>query len=216
MQIFKQGYKVSGTERSVNTAGFQDRLNYEKVKALKMLKNDMEYAVMRGSLASGQSNVARRLAGIKVSLSLITSASGISMTEVHLNDFLQLVWDNTATQVNALYGGMYMKRKISAFTGGATKQVQVTDRRLINSVDVYEADAASVVKLFAHRYVTVAGDTNYDLVGLNEDLFKIAYLRKPEDQVSGLAGDWEGGNMVAEMTLETRHYNGGFWAQKLL
>jgi len=216
-QIFKQGYKVSETERAVNTAAFDDRLNYEKVKALKMLKNDMEYAVVRGSLASGQSNVARRLAGIKVSLSLLTSASGISMTETHLNDFFQTIWDNTATQVNAVYGDMYMKRKISAFTGGATKNVSVVDRRLISAVDIYEADAAQVVKLFAHRYISISGtDTNHDLLSLNEDYFKIAYLRKPEDQVSAKAGDWSGGNMVTEMTLEIRHPQAGHWAKLLL
>jgi hypothetical protein len=210
-QIFTQGYKVSETERAVDTAGFNDRYQYEIVKALKMLKNDMEYAVLRGSLASGSGTDARQLRGIKLSLSLITSQSGISLTEAILNDYFEKVWTNASCQVTAVYGAMYMKRKISAFTGGATKNVNVTDKRLINAVDVYEADAASVVKLFAHRYVTVSGDTNYDLVGLNEDYWKIAYLRKPQSTEMGKAGDYTGGNIVTEMTLENRHPNAGFW-----
>lgn len=216
-QIFKQGFKISDSERAVDTAAFNDRYNYEQTKAMKLLKNDMEYALMRGSLASGQTNVARRCRGIKASLSLITAQSGISLTETMLNDYFQNVWDNTSTQVNAVYAPMYLKRKISAFTGGATKNVEVSDRRLINAVDVYQADAASNVKLFAHRYVSISGtDTNYGLVGIDEDLFKIAYLRKPVTKEAVDGGDYTGGNIVTELCLENRHYNAGFWADQHL
>jgi len=214
-QIFREAYQVSDTERAVNTAAFNDRFAYEATKALKELKNDMEYAVMRGSLACGTGSAARHLKGIKNFLSLVTSQSGTSLTETILNDYLQLVWDN-GTTVNAIYGGMYIKRKISAFTAGATKNVDVKDRRLINAVDVYEADAAPMVKLFAHRYVTVSGDTNYDIVGINEDLFKIAYLRKPFTRELAKTGDATKGEVVAEATLECLHQHGGFWGQKHL
>ena len=101
-----------------------------------MIKNDMEYAVMRGSLATGTGTGARQLEGLKRSLSLITNQSGVSLTEAILNDYFQLVWDNTSTEVNAVYGDMYMKRKISAFTAGATKNFDQNDRRLINAIDI--------------------------------------------------------------------------------
>jgi len=212
-QIIKQGYNISDTERSTDNAGFEDRYRYEQVKAMKMWKNDAEYSLMRGSLASGQTNVARLLRGVKDSLSLITAQSGISMTETMLNDYFQAVWDNTSTMVNAVYCPMYMKRKISGFTAGATKNVNSADKRLINTVDVYEADAASVVKLFAHRYVSISGtDTNYGVVCINEDMFKVAYLRKPFLQEIAKTGDFSGGNVVGELTLENHHYNCGYWA----
>jgi len=115
--------------------------------------------------------------------------------------------------VNAVYCPMYHKRKISGFTGGATKNVDVTDKRLINSVDIYEADAASIVKLFAHRYVSISGtDTNYGIVAINEDMFKVAYLRKPFLQDIAATGDFTGGNVVGELCLENQHYNAGVWA----
>ena len=214
-QIFRQAYQVSDTERAVNTAAFNDRFAYEATKALKMLKNDMEYALMRGSLACGSGSAARQLKGIKNWLSLVTSQSGTSLSEDILNDYLQLVWEN-GTEVNAIYGGMYMKRKISGFTAGATKQVDIKDRRLINAVDVYEADAARLVKLFAHRYVTVSGDTNYDIVGINEDMFRIAYLRKPFTRELAKTGDATKGEVVAEATLECLHQHAGFLGQKHL
>ena len=216
-QIFKRGYKVSGTQQAVDHAGYEDRYNHERVKALTVLKSEMEYALMRGTLASGQTNVARRMRGVKASLSLITSPSGISLTETILNDYFQLVWDNTSTLVNAVYTDMYMKRKISGFTAGATKNFDQNDRRLINAVDVYEADAAKVVKLFAHRYVSISGtDTNHGLVAINEDMFKVSWLRKPFVKDVDDGGDYEGGNIIAECCLENAHYNAGVWADKHL
>jgi len=217
-QIFKQGYKVADTERAVDEAGFEDRYNYEKTKALALLKNDMEYSLVRGSLASGSGTGARQLRGIKASLSLITAQSGVSLSETALNDYLQLVWDNTSTEVNAIYCDMYMKRKISGFTANSTKNVNADDRRLVNAVDVYEADAAKMVKLFAHRYVSISGtDTNHGLFGINEDMFKIAYLRKPTTkEEDGTGADYSGGNIITELTLENAHYNAGFWADQQL
>jgi hypothetical protein len=128
----------------------------------------------------------------------------------------QLVWDNTGIQVNAVYGDMYIKRKISAFTANATKYFTQDDRRLINAIDVYQADAASMVKLFAHRYVTVSTDTNHDIVAINEDFFKIAYLRKPTIEQLAKVGDSTDGQVVVEATLEPQHYNAGVWDAQVL
>jgi len=215
-QIFREAFKVSDTEKSVNTAGFSDRYAYEATKALKELKNDMEYALMRGTIVCGDATAAARtLRGIKYSLSLITAQSGVSLTEAILNDYLQNVWAE-GTEVNALYGGMYLKRKISAFTANSTMNLDAKDRRLVNAIDIYQADAARLVKLFAHRYVYVSGDTNYDLVGINEDLFRVAYLRKPFTRELAKTGDAEKGEVGCECTLENLHYNAGFWSSQHL
>jgi len=211
-QIFKQGFRVSDTERAVNTAAFNDRYQYEATKALKMIKNDMEYALMRGSYATGTGSAARQLRGVKLSCSLVTNQSGTSLSETILNDIFQMMWTNTGIQVNAVYGSMYLKRKISAFSANATKYFTQDDRRLINAIDVYQADAASMVKLFAHRYVTVSGDTNYDLVALNEDFWKVAYLRKPTVIQTAKVGDSTDGQVTVEATLENQHPQAGVYS----
>lgn len=209
-QIIRQGFSVSDTERNVNQAGFNDRYAYESTKAMKEWKQDAEFAILRGSMACGSGSAARRLKGIKAWLTLTTSQSGTSLTETLLNDRLQAVWDN-GTEVNALYVPMYMKRKISGFTAGSTKFTQNDDRRLVNAVDVYQADAAKMVKLFAHRFVSgQVGDTNYDVLGINEEFFKIAYLRKPQIRELAKTGDATNGEVVAEFTLECLHDAAGF------
>jgi len=210
-QIFRQGYMVSDTERAVNTAAFNDRYAYEGIKALKMLKNDMEYAVMRGSLACGAAT-AGQLKGIKNWLSIVTSQSGVSLTEATLNSYLQTVWEN-GSEVNAIYSGVYIKRKISAFTANATKNFDQSDKRLVNVIDIYESDTSPIVKLFKHRHVTVSGDVNYDIVGINEELFKVAYLRKPFDREIPRTGDSTKGEVVCEATLECLHQHAGFVGQ---
>ena len=214
-QIVGKNYVVSDTERAVDNAGFEDRLAYEATKAMKSWKQDVEFALMRGTLVCGNGTTARSMLGIKNWLSNVTSQSGTSLTETMLNDYLQAVWDD-GVEVDAIYAPMYLKRKISGFTAGATKNVETTDRRLVNAVDVYQADAAQNVKLFAHRYVTVSGDTNYDLVGIKEDMFKIAYLRKPKTTPLARTGDASKEQLVGEMTLECLHQNAGFKALAVL
>lgn len=210
-QIVRVGFDVSDSERAVDTVGFNDRYAYETQKALKEWKQDLEYALMRGSLVCGSGSAARQLGGIKSWFTAhnITAQSGVSLSETILNDYLQNVWDD-GTEVNALYLPMYHKRKISAFTSGATKYVDLIDRRLVNAVDVYEADAAKMIKLFAHRYVRIAADTNYDVVGINEDYFKISYLRKPFVREIPRTGDSTKGEVVGEATLECLHQDAGF------
>lgn len=208
-QIFRQGFKVSETERAVNTAAFNDRYQYEAAKALKMIKNDLELALMRGSMLCGTGAIQGQLAGVKNWLSVVTSQSGISLSEAILNTYFQLVWDNGA-EVDAVYVPMTLKRRISGFTAGATKNVQNNDKRLVNTVSVYEADAARMVKLFPHRHVTISGDTNNDIVGLAEDYWKVAYLRKPKQIDRPASGDYKGGEIVMEATMECRNGFAGF------
>lgn len=217
-QIVRVGYEVSDSERAVVAAGFKDRFTYEAQKALKEWKNDAEYALMRGSLVCGTGSAARKLKGIKMFLlsNNYTNASGTSLTETLLNDRFQNVWDD-GSEVNALYLPMYMKRKVASFTGAATdKNIDAGDKRLVNAVNVYEADAAKMVKMFPHRYVTISTDTNYDVVGIDESKFKVAYLRKPETRELAKAGDSTRGEVVGELTLECLHNNAGFWAEKML
>lgn len=215
-QIIRIPFSVSDTERRVVSAGFNDRYTYESTKAMKEWKQDHEFAVLRGSLACGSGSAARQMKGIKNWVANVTSQSGTSMTETMLNDYLQAVWDD-GTQVNAIYAPIYLKRKISGFTAGTTKFTTADDKRLTNAVDVYQADAASMVKLFKHRFMSgQSGDINYDLLGINEEFFRIDYLRKPVVRELAKTGDATNGEIVGESTVACLHNDAGFLTQRLL
>lgn len=218
-QIIRHAFRISDSERATLAAGMGDRIAYETKKELANWKNSAEFAVMRASLACGSGSSARQMRGIKSWISLAggnyTSASGVSLTELRLNDRFQDCWDD-GVQIDAVYCSMPIKRKISAFGTGLTKNVKADDRRLVNAVDVYESDAAKMVKLFPHRYVTVSGDVNYDIVGIQEDMWKVAYLRKPEVKERAITGDAMPMEVVGELTLECLNQNAGFWEQRIL
>jgi len=216
-QILQQSFLVSDTEESVDKANFNSRYQYEATKALKMIKNDLEYSLIRGVQPStmGTESYAGVMQGIKTFLCLTCTYSGTSLTELQLNDYLQNVWD-AGTEVNAIYCPMALKRRISGFTANATKYFDQNDKRLVNSIDVYSSDAAKMVKLFPHRHVSIAADTNYDIIGINEDLFKVAYLRKPVIREMAKTGDATKGNIVMEATLECLHPHAGFLRSQCL
>lgn len=213
-QIMEKVYDVTDSERAVMSAGFDDRLAYEADKAFRSLSNDAEFALMRGSLVCGSGSTARQLKGIKnwFTSNNYTDQSGISLSETILNDYFQSVWDD-GTMVNAVYAPMRLKRRISGFTAGSTKNVDAQDRRLFNAVDIYQADAAQNVRLFAHRYVQQSADTNFDIVGINEDLFKIAFLRRPKTEPLAKTGDSTEERVVTEFTLECYHEDAGFFSE---
>lgn len=225
-QIFSRTAKISGSETAdaLNRVG-GNRMNRELTKKMKTLKGDIEFALIRGSIASGVASnsaaSARRLKGVKNWITTnVTNHSGTSLTETILNDLFQMVWDKGAN-VDAVYTPMKGKRRISAFTAGSTKNIDAKDRRLVNSVDVYESDAAKLVKLFAHRYVTTGigvGDTSltgvnksdyvttatpgFDVLGLQEDTWATAWYRKPFTKALAETGDYQSKQLVTEVTLE--------------
>ena len=229
-QIFSKTASVSGTESAVTRVG-GDRMAMEIVDKLKAMKNDIEFALVRGSIASGVasnsgSGSARQLKGIKnwfdgTATTNTSNYSGATLTETVLNDMFEAVWTNSGKEVNAVYTTMKGKRRISGFTAGNTKNVDADDKRLVNSVDVYESDAARMVKLFAHRYVTVSGDygttatPGFDVIALNEGSWAIAYLqgREPMTQDLATTGDKKSKQILTELTLECRGARSNYYGK---
>lgn len=215
-QIFAKTAQVSGSENADNLKRVSGkRMNRELVKKMKAMKNDIELALIRGTIASGAaSNTtanARRLKGVKSWITTNTSNySGVSLTETILNDIFEAQW-NQGAQADTVYSSMKGKRRISSFTAGATKQIPYDDRRLILAIDVYQSDAAKMVKLFPHRHVTRAADygttatPGFDLLSLVEDTWGTAWYRRPFTQDLAITGDYVAKEMITELTLEARN-----------
>lgn len=205
-QIISQTYRVSGTERDVDMAGMSDPLDYQAAKALRQWKNSLEYSLILSTIASGSSGVAREMAGIgAVVTSHYTNLnSGTSLSETLFNSLVAASWvdvgnDNVFDMVLVPMG---LRQKISTFTAGSTRYVDASDRRLTRPVMVYESDGG-VHRIFAHKdaynSTTTPGPT---LLGIKENKFRIAYLRKPKREALSKDGDRENGQIVGEATLE--------------
>jgi len=207
-QIIAMSFQVSGTESAVSVAGMGDPYAYQQAKALKNWKNNLEYALLRGSLVSGASGTARNMIGIDSVTTSHTTArnSGTSLSETEFNDIVSDVWndvgaDNVFDMVLVPFG---LRQKISTFTAGNTRYMDASDRRLVRPVMVYESDGG-VHRIFAHKDVRSAAATpGPTLHALKEDMWKIAYLRQPVTKEISPTGDAKKGWIVGEMTLEYR------------
>lgn len=212
MHIISIGFSVTDSEQATARYGSpEDRVAYETDKALKDWANAAELALVRSTIITGNNSVARQMRGLKSSLSLTTSQSGVSLSEAILNNYLANVWDQGAN-VDLVAVPMALKRRISGFNGnGATKFYNQDDKRLVTPIEIYESDASNKpIKLIAHRYVTLSGDTNLDIVGVELEHFATAWLREPKVRPLAKTGDAENRQVVGEFTLEARNQYAGF------
>lgn len=206
IQNFAKVWKLSGTELDTLHAGFSSRKALEIQKKLRALKNDMEFAFIRGTGVTGNgTNLADQLVGVKASITTnATTQSGITLTETILVNYLQNTWTKGG-KVNALYVGGALKTRITSFSGNNVRNTDATGKALINSVNVYQGDfGAPLIEVKLHRYVTVSGDLNSDILGLEEDTWGVSFLRKPTNEALAKIGDNERGLLTARATVEAR------------
>lgn len=205
-QIISTTFRVSGTERTVSVAGMGDPYAYQQAKALKDWKNKLEFALLRGSRASGDSGVARQMAGIEniVTTHYTARNSGTSLSETEFNAMAYDVAVDVGTSdvFDTVLTTLQLRQKISTFTAGSTRYVSADDKRLVRPVMVYESDFGTH-RIFGHKDVTSSNATpGPKVIGLKENKWRIAYLRKPVAEALAKDGDRENGQIVGEATLE--------------
>jgi hypothetical protein len=204
--IVTQTFRVSGTQEVVDHAGMGDPYDYQAAKALTNWKNQAEFTIVRGAMASGSSGLARQMAGLD---SVITShytarLSGSSLSETEFNDAVKEVWNDVGSSdvFDMVLVPFALKQRISQFTAGSTKTVDASDKRLTRPVDVYESDGG-IIRIFAHKDVRSAAATpGPTFLGIKEDKYKLAYLRDPKREELAKDGDRRNGQIVGEFTLE--------------
>lgn len=206
-QIIKVDWKVSGTEQATTHAGMTSPKAYHMAKSMTHWKNRLEWSLLNGVAAAGNASTAREMGGIFDQVTTNKTANAATaFTETLFNDYIQLVWASSSKAADAVYVGPKGKRVISGFTAGSTKFTKVEDKRLINTVDVYESEFG-VVKMFLHRFINdvlAAADTG-NIAILREDTWAIADLRAPNNYDAPKGGDYEKGAILGEMTLEGRY-----------
>lgn len=199
-------FRVSGTERAIKPGNGQDPMDYQAAKALRQWKMDQEFLLLNGALASGASGTARGMAGMDSVITTLYTArnSGTSLSETEFQDMHQASWEQGGTEnsFDLVLVPFGLKRKIDGFTAGATKYVDQSDKKLTQPVAIYET-SAGVARIMQHRYVDSAAATpGPRFLGIKEDLFRVAYLRKPFREMLAKDGDRENGQIVGEFTLE--------------
>lgn len=208
-QIFRNDIEVSGTQQVVSDPS---ALPYQVSKKLKEHAKDIEKALMAGSQASGNTNAARRMTGVinALTTNATTLASNSTLTETVYNNLLELVHGSTDIFPDMVFVGAKLKRTISGFTGGNTKNVDAASKKLISSVAIYEGDFG-VQQIMIHRDVPNAV-SGRSVVGINSMYHRLSYLRPTAVSDIAKVGDSERKMLLTEMTVEHTGEKTGFVA----
>jgi len=205
-QIITKPFKVSETNIVVDKVSPKDAYNRELYFAMRRAKNDMEFAVLRGTEASGASGVARTTAGFirqtgNHAGALYTArASGTSLTETLFNsEFLYFSWNQTDDYVaDLILMGGRVKSDVSKFTAGNTRNVDAEDKRLVQAISIYESDFG-IHELRLHKDMPDGA-----MLGIRKELSRVGYLRKPKHVANSVTGDNKKGHIVTELLAESR------------
>lgn len=206
-QIFRNDIEISGTEQVVSKPA---SMTYQTRKTLKEHALDIETALMAGSQASGGTNAARRMTGVinALTTNATTQASNATLTEDGYNDLLELVHGSTDEFPNMVFVGAKLKRTISGFTGGTTKNTDATTGKITNMVAIYEGDFGTQ-EVMIHRDVPNAA-SGRSIVGVNTDYHRLSYLRPTMVEDVAKVGDSDRKMVRTELTIEHTGQATGF------
>lgn len=206
-QIITENFAVTETEMAVNTVTPQDAFNMQKGFASRRWKNKLEYSLLLSTKTSGSSGVEREMGGL---LQFATAdgkttvrASGTSLSSTEFNDMIQDSYTVTDSAiVDLILCTAKTKRDISKFTASNTKEINADDKRIVDSITVYESDFG-IHQIMKHRYMA----TNA-IAGVKKANLAVAYLRRPKDVDLAQTGDSKKGQIVGEATLEVMSSRG--------
>ena len=226
-QITKKTFLVSGTLEAVAKAGRSTESARQTVRKMRELKNDMEYAIVRGQgSAAGDVASARVSAGMEAWISTnqkfaatstggtatgfsngIVAAAGTatesSCSEGVFKSALTASWTQGGDARTILCNSS-TKQIIDGFSGIVTRNInmvsgQNSQAQIIGAANVY-VSSYGVHTVMLHRHVRAGS-----ILCLDSDYWAVAMLRNPFMEQLAKTGDGTKYQMLAEWTLVSRN-----------
>jgi len=220
VQHVYKAISVTEAQTMVSHEHAQNEFSRQVAKKMISWSNAAEYDLVRSSLVSGVSGTAPRMNGVIQLTSTNSTAhtSGTVFSESIALGLLQLTWDasngDAATDVMV---GSVIKRKMSGFATGITKNINVGEKKAGQVVQVYESDFGTV-NVHLHRYVQVSGDATARFLAVNMSKLYIAYLEGGEPKMTeqGVRSTSRDAVINGYLTLENRQEKTGAFASGFL
>jgi len=215
-QISRKECIISGTVEAVNKAGRRSELARQMYKRSRELKIDIESIILSnqaaavGAVATAP-KAASVLAWLKTNVSHVgTNPAGDGsnarvdgtarpFTEAMLKTVMGSVYTNSGEDLDVLMVPPAQKPVVSAFTGGAQKQVDVSTKKVISTFDVYVGD------FFTVTVVTNRWMRSRDALLLNYDYWSVDWLRPIKQMPLATTGDAEKRLLIGEWTLVSKN-----------
>jgi len=209
--ILDETIQISDTAKGMSTITGEDPMSFQKDRALKRLKAKMEFVTVNGDVVARLSGIASGMNGFDsmISTNVTFRASGTSFTEIELNDMMQDSYDEVGMEFIAdiLVCPMIISRRISGFTSNLTRNIDASEKKLVNQIRVYDSQVGQEVKIIPHkdvRAVNVSATLGNALAvyALREETFKHSFLVGGEPKWVPLArvGHSERGMYTTEFT----------------
>jgi len=227
-QISRKVISVSNTDNKVNNAGMTSQMAYQKAKAAKELKRDME-AILTSNQAgvAGNNSTARKTAGLPTwlitnsqangaTVSSMSGASGngypstawtslststdVALTETMLKTAIQQVWTQGGDP-KVFMVNAYNKTVASGFAGLAQQRMNYTSAqpmKIIATADIYLGDFGEV-SIVPNRF----SPGNFAFV-LDPEYASVSYLRPFQTFDLAVTGDSTKAEMVVEYGLRIK------------
>lgn len=226
-QISRKTVSVSGTQRSVDTAGRADEFAYQVAKRGREIKRDMEYALTRNQASSaGGAGTGRSLASLESWLKTNKTTAGVSVSgattpgfssgtvaaptdastagsfvKADLDEVIQKCWTQGGDP-KVIMCGPHNRAQLSGFTGISTLQTDANanmDVTLMGAVDFYKSNFG-ILKVVPNRF-----QRDRTVFVLDMEYIAVAMLRDMEFTDLAKTGDSDKTMIVAEYTLEVKN-----------
>jgi len=209
-QISDKVVEVSSTANAVNGAADAQTLAKQIAYKLKELKRDMETMLLDNVAASaGASGTARASAGLPGFLrtnvnrgtggangTLSGSTEGYvnaaatdgnlrALTEDMLKGVIADCWDNGAEPSLVLCGSAVKQKISSTFTGSATRYRDISDKKVVASIDLYVSDFGEL------QIVPTRFQRARDVFVLDPSYARIGYLQNTKQEALAKTGHAE-------------------------
>jgi hypothetical protein len=202
-QISRKEVIISGTLDAVNKAGRRTELAYQMTKRAKELKIDIEAILLSNQAkATGAVATAPKVASVLAWITTNTNHVGTdpigdgtdarvdggaprAFTEAMLKSVMASTYNNSSEPLDVLMVGGANKAVASGFAGGAQKTYDMSDRKLVTTIDVYVGDFHTV-RIIPNRFMRPR-----DALLLNWSLWSVDWLRPIRQFELAKTGDAE-------------------------
>jgi hypothetical protein len=203
---------VTKTQQAVDKVGMQDAMAEEVGYKMKEIKRDMEVMLCANTArVAGNDTTARKSAGFPTWIA--TNRNGVgaasagtgtdtstdgtqrAFAESQLLEVSQECYDSGGSP-SLLVVGTFNKRVASGFAGNQSRQSDAEDKKIVNSIKVYEDDF-NTLKIVSDRFCRTR-----DALLLDTEYAKVAYLRAFDTWDLAVTGSSMRKQIEAEWTLE--------------
>jgi hypothetical protein len=211
---------VTRTQQAVDKVGMMDALAEEVGYKIAEIKRDEEVMIHANTAkVAGNDTTARKFGGIPT---WIVNAAGIiganptgdgsdtatngtqrAFTEALLLEGSQLAYEDGG-KPTLLIVGAFNKRVASGFAGNTNRNMDSKDKKIINSIGVYEDDF-NTLKVVADRF-----SVSRNAVGIDTEHMSIARLRPMESWDLAITGSSFRKQIEEEWTLEMNNPDAHF------